>query len=155
MSCVSQTSTSQILSFCVCFKYLKGCLALSESHQEKSGVCLNGWSPSHPSSHLCWYLNRRLLPAESNRSGLALCLGLALQGCGQHLLTYPSLLDGPVLQSFSSSNKLSPLLICARQELVSKIGKAPYVITLLLMSSTHFDVQGCYHTDCCTYTFQE
>lgn len=68
---------------CVCSRYLKGYLALNESHQEKSGVCLNGWSSSsHRSSHPCQYLNRRLLPTESNCSGLASCPGLLLDLAG-------------------------------------------------------------------------
>lgn len=91
---------------CICFRYLKGCFALNESHQEKSGVCLNGSPPSHRSSHPRQYLNRRLLPTESNCSGLASCLGLLLDLAGlwpaSPDISQP--LDVSVLQTFSTSN---------------------------------------------------
>lgn len=102
---------------CVCFRYLKGCLALNESHQEKSGVCLNGWSPpSRCSSHPCQYLNRRYCPRSLIAQAWLPALGCSWtwQGCGQHLPTYHSLWMSLCYRASPEAIMLTPLLIWAR-----------------------------------------
>lgn len=78
------------------------------------------------------------------------------QICAHHVLTDPSLwMSLPCRASPQAIMPLTRLSMGDQLEFVSKAGKAPHVITMVLKSSTHLELQGCYHTDCCMYTFQE
>lgn len=63
------------------------------------------------------------------------------QICARRVLTDPSLwMSLRCRASPQATMHLTPLLMGAQLEFVSKIGKAPHVITIVLKSSTHLEL---------------